>query len=215
GACQRAVAGMRPAARPVPSARAPLPKGATQPVVAVAERETEDDAERAAAERQPRLEGDAIAHPAAARHVLQRPLVHPAALREHGRRPEEAAPRLDAQEAEVVVVEGERAEEEEPAAEGATAEGDRRRIEPRRGLGARHAEKRPELVVDARHGRDARPHRGRGGGHDGLDLEGVGRQGYAVIVTWPGWRCTRPSQARTAGKPARSKPPSPATWVYA
>ena len=43
----------------------------------------------------------------------------------------------------------------------------------------------------------------------------VAVQGYAVIAMYPGSAATRSIQARTAGKGARSKPPSWATWVYA
>jgi hypothetical protein len=134
---------------------------APQLLVAVTENRRDEGAQQPPRQRQARLPGEAVDdRGAAAGGRLDRPLVLPEPLREHRRALEEAAAGLDPGEADLVVVDRDEAEEQQPAA------AHRPRLEPvqveaRKATRRRHPQQRPELGVDPLGAHRPRPDGGR------------------------------------------------------
>ena len=83
--------------------------------MAVAEEPGDDGAQWPSGQAEPWLPTDPVGDQAAAAGRLEGAFVFPRSLAQHPRALEEAAPRIESDEADIVVVEGQQAEEQDPA----------------------------------------------------------------------------------------------------
>jgi hypothetical protein len=126
--------------------------------VTVTKDRREERTEHARREPQARCESDAVGDHAAAAARLKRALVLPLPLAQHPRALEEAALRLEPHQGEVVVVDGQEAEEQDPASPDRLAEDHAAEIARPQRRRRDHAEERSQLGIDAGGARDPAPH---------------------------------------------------------
>src|SRR5881394_421500 len=152
--------------------------------MAVAEEPSEDGAQRRGQETKPGLPADPIGDFAAALERLEGPFVFPRTLAQHRRALEEALARVEAGKADVVVVEGEQAEEQNPAAADPLADLDFNWIDAFQPARQSHPQVRPHLVVDPSRRRHPVPHhRGARGDTGGDSYLGRARNSSGSSIT--------------------------------
>ncbi len=156
--------------RQAPARPPALAEVRAQAPVAVAEGRAHDPLQQRARAGQPRLEGEPVAHAAAVAGGLERALVLPDPHREHPRALQEPPARLQLDQGEVVEVDRQHAEQQQPGAPDRLPDHHLGRVEAPHSARRGHAQQRAELVVDPPERGRALPHaRGRGR-HQGFEF---------------------------------------------